>query len=160
MLSPLFSSIVHTLATPFAIFDLHFCPESYSSQDLFGVATSTGSLALYSLRAVKAAQNPAARSDPQLKHERTCQFLPGDSLVTSFSWHPTVKGVFGMTLSSGEVKLCKFDMEEDNRPSNLDLQNSNNITTILSHSLEAWTLAFAQDGLGIYTGGDDSTLRY
>jgi diphthine methyl ester acylhydrolase len=155
-----FSSIAQTLASPFAIFDLHFCPGSYSFQNLFGVATSTGSLALYSIIAANNAQEISGNISHQLKHERTLQFITEDSLVTSFSWHPTMNGIFGMTLSSGEVKLCRFDMREDTRLGKIDLQNTSNITTVLSHNLEAWTLAFAQDGHGIYTGGDDSTLRY
>lgn len=66
--------------------------------------------------------------------------------MTAFSWHPTHPAV-GMSLSSGEICLG-------------DLSDKAASATLITHDLEAWTLAFTPDGLGLYSGGDDSTLRY
>ncbi|KAF2681663.1 hypothetical protein K458DRAFT_391616 [Lentithecium fluviatile CBS 122367] len=143
--------IVQTLSTPSAILDIHFGPPNIQSH-YFGVATSTGSFSIYRLkdqRDKRTAVEPTKH--PKIEHFKTTQFFPEDVLVTAFSWHPKGWSV-GMTLSSGQVCLGHIDLDNG-----IDSTSS---TGVVCHDLEAWTIAFSADGSGIYSGGDDSALRY
>ncbi|KAF2873834.1 WD40-repeat-containing domain protein [Massariosphaeria phaeospora] len=142
------SKIIHTLSTPSAILDIHFTPKA-PPNSVFGVATSTGAIGIYDLKQFVKLENSDA--PPEVTHLRTVQFFPEDTLVTAFSWHP--KGTLvGMTLSTGQVCLGDIDL---NNP--LDSAPCWDMTP---HELEAWTLAFSPDGTGLYSGGDDSVLRF
>ncbi|KAJ4359368.1 hypothetical protein N0V95_002198 [Ascochyta clinopodiicola] len=132
--------IVQTLATPSAILDVHFLPQE-GADSIFGVATSTGSIGIYQL------DQESANDVPEIQLLQTIQYFPENELITAFSWHPEQSAV-GMTLSTGKVCLGKVDLEN---PSHMDVG---------LHELEAWTLAFLPDGTGIYSGGDDSALKY
>ncbi|OCL05465.1 hypothetical protein AOQ84DRAFT_298893 [Glonium stellatum] len=144
-------AIIQTLATPFAILDVHFCPLTYGKPSLLGVASSTGSVALYELKKpAPESWSSSGKSSAYLSHFRTIQYFKYDVLVTAFMWHPIFTDTIGLTLSSGEVVLCSVGDDE----------RSQDIMTLYSHDLEAWTLAFQRDGLGLLSGGDDSTLRF
>ncbi|KAF1828382.1 hypothetical protein BDW02DRAFT_603464 [Decorospora gaudefroyi] len=133
--------IVQTLATPSAILDIHFLTHVTSSN--FGVATSTGAFAIYELQ--------SWQREPHMGHIKTIQYFPKDTLITAFSWHPE-SFMVGLTLSSGKVYLGVIDSDDDNdAPTSME---------VVSHDLEAWTLAFLPDGSGLLSGGDDSTLRF
>ncbi|KAH6642186.1 hypothetical protein C7974DRAFT_96926 [Boeremia exigua] len=132
--------IVQTIATASAILDVHFLPQE-GADSIFGVATSTGSIGIYQL------DQESANDIPEIVLLQTLQYFPENELITAFSWHPEQSAV-GMTLSTGKVCLGKVDLEN---PSHLDVG---------LHELEAWTLAFLPDGTGIYSGGDDSALKY
>jgi diphthamide biosynthesis protein 7 len=110
------------------------------------VATSTGSIDTYQL--VDAYDEAAVEPGvvPRISHVKTHQYFPEDVLVTVFSWHPTSPAV-GMSLSSGEISLASTTGGTLN-------------ATVFTHDLEAWTLAFLPDGMGLYSGGDDSVLAY
>jgi diphthamide biosynthesis protein 7 len=97
--------------------------------------------------------------------------LPGsqrDSLVLSFQWHPTSNTTIGITLSTGEVMLLRFDgllsAAELNTKKNGMVQKTSSITgvitSIVKHELEAWTLAFTPSGKSLISGGDDCALRF
>ena len=137
------SNIIQTIPTPSAILDIHFAPPN-GQAGIFGVATSTGSIDMYQLD-VKHGQKP------EITHLRTLQFCPESVLVTAFSWHPR-GDVVGMTLSDGHVRLGKVVLQ--------DAEHKTTSGDVVTHDLEAWTLAFLPDGLGILSGGDDSTLRF
>jgi len=111
------------------------------------VATSTGSIDLYQLQ-----HESQSFLHPVIKPIRSLQYFPKDVLVTAFSWHPDGRTV-GMSLSSGTVCLSSIDPFSQNDPkdSHVDL---------MVHEQEAWTLAFTPDGCGVFSGGDDSTLRF
>jgi diphthamide biosynthesis protein 7 len=122
--------------------DVHFFDRS--SDSLFGVATSTGSIGLYNLKT-------PAEGVPRLVYKTTVQCFPEDVLVTAFSWHPGGR-TLGMTLSSGKVVLGHIGEDiSDAGPRHVES---------LTHDLEAWTLAFLPDGSGIFSGGDDCALRF
>ena len=145
------STIIQTLATPFAVLDVHFCPIAYRKPFLLGVASSTGSVALYELKKpAPDSYSSSGDSSVYFLHLRTIQYFEHDVLVTAFSWHPTIVDTVGLTLSSGEVALCSTIGGED----------SQDTVTLYSHDLEAWTLAFQREGIGLLSGGDDSTLRF
>jgi diphthamide biosynthesis protein 7 len=132
---------LQNLSTPSAILDIHFLTHVPSSN--FGVATSTGSFAIYELESWE-------KRHPKILHIKTIQYFPENVLVTAFSWHPESYMV-GMTLSDGRVCLGIIDSEsEDDEPQSME---------IAKHDLEAWTLAFLPDGSSVMSGGDDSALK-
>jgi hypothetical protein len=96
------SDIIQTLPTPSAILDIHFLIHVPSSN--FGVATSTGSFAMYELE--------SWQRNPKIAHLNTIQYFPEDILITAFSWHPE-SFMVGMTLSNGQVHLGIVDPEDD-----------------------------------------------
>ncbi|KAF2276387.1 uncharacterized protein EI97DRAFT_376834 [Westerdykella ornata] len=141
-------AVLQTLPTPSAILDIHFAP-SYQPPSVFGVATSTGSIGLYQFTGSQnhdPSMSSSSDAEPSISHLRTCQYFPEDVLVTAFAWHPSRPAV-AMSLSSGEISLGGISGETTN-------------ATLCTHDLEAWTIAFTPDGLGLYSGGDDSTLRF
>ena len=145
------STIIQTLAIPFAILNVHFCPITYRKPFLLGVALSIGSVALYKLNKPAPSLYSSLEESPvYLLHLRTIQYFEHNVLVTAFAWHPTIISTVGLTLSSGEVALRSTTSGED----------SQDIVTLYSHDLEAWTLAFQREGIGLLSGGDDSTLRF
>lgn len=139
----LFREIIGTLSTSSAVLDVHFIP-SEDLGSIFGVATSTGSIGIYEV-----VQSHGQL--PMIEHVKTIQYFPENVLITAFSWHPETPAV-GMTLSTGKVCLGIVDLgEESGSPSHIDIG---------SHDLEAWTLAFLPNGSGLYSGGDDSALKF
>lgn len=88
-----------------------------------------------------------------------------DILFTAFAWHPTIPGLLAVTTSTGAVHLAHLSGTYDT------LHAAENVT--ITHSLEAWCVAFSPSlpltnndsevGPGsftLYSGGDDSILRY
>jgi diphthamide biosynthesis protein 7 len=137
------SDILQNLSTPSAILDVHFLSHVPSSN--FGVATSTGSFSIYELVDYE-------KRTPKIVHIKTIQYFAENILVTAFQWHPESYMV-GMTCSDGSISLGVIDQDESEdggRGMTLDLAK---------HDLEAWTLAFALDGSGVLSGGDDSALK-
>jgi diphthamide biosynthesis protein 7 len=133
---------LQNLSTPSAILDIHFLTHVPSSN--FGVATSTGAFAIYELE--------SWTRNPKIVHIKTIQYFPEDVLITAFTWHPESYMV-GMTLSDGRVCLGVIDVEDEGKseaPGHVDL---------VTHELEAWTLAFMPDGKGLMSGGDDSAIK-
>jgi diphthamide biosynthesis protein 7 len=111
----------------------------------FGVATSTGSIAIYELLHWE-------KHTPIITHIKTIQYFPETLLITAFSWHPESYMV-GMTLSDGRVCLGIIDSDDDAG------KDEDKYMEVGKHDLEAWTLAFLPDGAGILSGGDDSALK-
>lgn len=145
------SHIAQTFSTPSAILDLHF-GTLHCRKNLFGVATSTGSIGIYQLKDERDSHMYREPSmHPRMEHIKTVEYFPDDVLITAFSWHPTDLSV-GMTLSTGQVCLGKIDLRED-----VSCASS---VELAAHDLEAWTLAFLPDGSGAYSGGDDSALQF
>jgi diphthamide biosynthesis protein 7 len=134
------SNIIQNLSTPSAILDIHFL--THIPSPTFGVATSTGSIALYELLYWE-------KNAPIISHIKTIQYFPQNVLVTSFQWHPESYMV-GMTLSDGRVCLGIIEGEGEDEDKAMQ---------IAKHELEAWILAFLPDGSGILSGGDDSALK-
>lgn len=111
--------------------------------NVLGAATSTGSIETYTLS--------DQSGTPRIEHVRTIQYFSEDVLITAFAWHPESWSV-AMTLTTGQVYLGNLDLSEASEtPQSVELA---------THDLEAWTLAFIPDGSGIYSGGDDSALRF
>lgn len=143
------------VSQPSAILDLHFCPLE-GLENILAVVSSTGSLAIFEL-------DPSEDESSPLKHIATSSptDIPEGVLFLSVAWHPSDAKHLAVTLSTGEVRLLRLNEDwkiEGDRDE-----------SVLSHSLEAWTVAFslqmvecngAASELTIYSGGDDSALRY
>jgi diphthamide biosynthesis protein 7 len=139
--------LLQTLPTPSAILDIHFVSGMPSA--VFAVATSTGSISIYQLMIPPTGDVP----NPIIVHVQTIQYGPENVLVTAFSWHPD--GIeFGMTLSDGKVRLGRMLRNTPRGAGSLLSKD------VMTHDLEAWTVAFLSDGSGILSGGDDCALRF
>jgi len=136
--------IVQTVSTPSAILDLHFHTGSSHQTQMFGAATSTGSIGFYHL-------TRSPEDGIKIVHNVTVQYFAEDILITAFQWHPIIDSI-GMTLTTGEVCLVPF------KP--IDAPDIASSGSVVTHDLEAWTLAFSSTGMGMYSGGDDSALKY
>lgn len=147
---------IQTVSHPSAILDLHFCPLP-GKQDILAVASSTGTLSIFQL-------DPIADTEEPLKHLATSRIsdVPEGVLFLSGVWSPVDTASLAITTSTGEVRVVRLDdlwriIEDD-------------AEAVITHSLEAWTVAFSPreekkgpaDGSAfvIYSGGDDSALRY
>ena len=141
------------IRTNFAILDLHFSSNKIA-QDVLAVATSTGSIVIY--RACKPHETPF------LEHVRSLQLFPTSVLVLSLAWHTTDFHKLGVTLSNGEIVLIdRLDFSKSQSSIAPGSDNNSPTCKILNvHDLEAWTLAFTFNGYGVFSGGDDGTLRY
>ncbi|KAH3977492.1 hypothetical protein HBI56_048240 [Parastagonospora nodorum] len=137
--------ILENFPTPSAILDIHFLSHVPSSN--FGVATSTGSFAIYELADYE-------KRTPKIVHIKTIQYFPENVLITAFAWHPESYMV-GMTVSDGRVCLGIIDESEEEQGESV----GGNVMELAKHDLEAWTLSFALDGTSILSGGDDSALK-
>lgn len=116
------------------------------------MATSTGSFSIYQLKDKREVQlDEQPTEHVSIEHIRTIQYFSEDVLVTAFSWHPKGWSI-GMTLSSGQICLGHIDFSSD--------VESISTVDVAKHELEAWTLAFSNDGSSMYSGGDDSALQY
>lgn len=123
------------------------------------VVSSTGTIAIFKLDPVK---NPVA----PLEHVVTnrCEDLAEDVLFLQCSWNLGARKMIGVTTSTGLVRLLHLgDDWQIKGSSNLPIQNS----------LEAWCVALSPEvndlngdenengvGFSVYSGGDDSILRY
>lgn len=85
----------------------------------------------------------------------TCrtQICDASTLVLSLAWHLSRPHTIGVTLSDGSVCVC-----ESSVGSLWSQQSVISLATVQRHSLEAWTLAFA-DGMKVFSGGDDLVLQ-
>lgn len=77
------------------------------------------------------------------------------NLLLDVVWHPTQSNTLGITLSEGDVVLCRIDGESASWTDN----TSFTLQTITQHELEPWTLAFSLDGKCVLSGGDDAILQ-
>ena len=140
---------------PAALLDLRFHSAS-GKKDILAAVSSTGTLAIFRL-------DPKPDSGSVLQHLRTsrCDDLEADVLFLQCQWGPSILGTsIAVTTSTGLVRLLFLD-EEWAIKDHTDLD--------ISNSLEAWSIAFAplsssaateQNQVSVYSGGDDSVLRY
>ncbi|KAK2034366.1 hypothetical protein LX32DRAFT_679218 [Colletotrichum zoysiae] len=142
---------VQTVSHPSAILDLHFCPHP-SRQDIMAVVSSTGTLSIFRL-------NPDADTSDPLKHLATSRIseVPEGILFLSGVWNTNDASSIAITTSAGEVRVVKLD----NSWRIID-NHDDDSGPVITHSLEAWTVAFSitEDPFVVYSGGDDSELRY
>lgn len=153
-----------------AVLDLHFHPQRPTS---FAVCTSTSQIVFFTLKGLGHGQE-AESIQPTLHRTGWIQTHDDPTvLATSFAWNPTwhMAGSgshisFAVTFSSGETKVVVVHYSEISELSGVHHAVSNCIQASIQppHSLEAWTVAFADfpsdapDEKLLLTGGDDSIL--
>jgi diphthamide biosynthesis protein 7 len=144
---------ISTTPTPYAILDIHFSPHDPT---LLAIATSTGLIELYNLSLNITLSNSTSKiktsTEASLTYLSTHKPLGLETtptLILSLSWHPALPSKLAITVSTGQVYL--IDTEEAKDGSKKEL---------LVHDLEAWTVAFARQGDGLFSGGDDAALRF
>ncbi|KAH8645638.1 hypothetical protein BX600DRAFT_477734 [Xylariales sp. PMI_506] len=150
---------IQTLLQPSAILDLHFHPQK-SKQNVLAVVSSTGTLAFVKLS--PSLENPTTYHLSELACHRPLGDDEG-TLILSCCWHPNIPDLIAVTTSTFEVHVLRVDDAW-----NISETGSN---PILTHTLEAWTVAFSsvpplnssvgQNGGNLFTifsGGDDSKL--
>lgn len=127
-----------------SVLDLQWSPHQShrTNGHLLAVATSTGSIMFYSLR--------YTFSRPVLEHVESKQVCDEGVLVLFLAMHPTRTDTLGMTLSNGNV--CTMSTDAEGFPC-----TGRELSTVFTHSLEAWVLAF--HGNTVYSGGDDAVLQ-
>ncbi|KAK0610470.1 hypothetical protein B0T17DRAFT_620946 [Bombardia bombarda] len=160
---------IQTKPQPSALLDLHFNPHA-CKHDICGVVSSTGTLAMFKL-------DPSG--EQPLKHLKTMDMatmskdadgaIDTDTLFTSFCWHPTRADMVAITTSAGHVYLVDLGVSEGSWVLYPE--------PIITHTLEAWTVSISpflgtttgqpyeglqknESSFGVYSGGDDSALRY
>ncbi|KAI1145877.1 hypothetical protein F4825DRAFT_442508 [Nemania diffusa] len=154
-------SHVQTLSYPSALLDLHFHPRQ-DKHEVLATVSSTGTLSFFRLSPHQLPSAPLVKlaTHRPLGDEESVLFL-------SCAWHPSLAHFLAITTSDYQVHILRVDDSWGAR------QTSS--VPIITHTLEAWTVAFSpfiatsQDmtdeivpkgshGLTIYSGGDDSKL--
>ncbi|KAL8289872.1 hypothetical protein RB600_005048 [Gaeumannomyces tritici] len=135
-----------------AIWDLEFQPHA-GRRDVFAAGTSAGTVLVYR---VAAADSPTA----PLKQLLTIGPISADDevMITKCCWHPTVLGLLAFSTLAGDVHLARLRETDDGGFAVAAMTR----TALLTHTEPAWTVAFgpATPALVVYSGGDDSALRY
>jgi len=144
----------------YAILDFHF---SRLLENIFCTANSNGSLTFGMCK--HSSEAPKIKTLRSLKLQKPWT----SSLVLSLQWHPVQEDLIGATLSTGEVLLMKIDVTKlhiEETAENLECDYSPldedfllSCTSVMTHDLEAWTIAFTPSGNRLLSGGDDSFLR-
>ncbi|KAK3384785.1 hypothetical protein B0H63DRAFT_542766, partial [Podospora didyma] len=159
---------VQSESQPSAILDVRFNPNT-GHHDICAAVSSTGTLALFRL-------SPDGEGRP-LKHVKTMDIstmasdmdgsAPTEEVIfTSFGWHPSRTDLIAITAATGHVHLVHLGM--------LDANWTLFSYPVITHTLEAWCVVISpcrspsdtQDDAGndepftIFSGGDDSALRY
>lgn len=163
---------IQTIPQPSAVFDLHFQPPHQGrAADVCAAVSSTGTISLFRLTpppppgvTATTTTTPETEVLTQLSVLRIPN-LGDDTLFTFFAWHPTIAGLMAITTAVGSVALVQIYKDYQG----LDVWHE----ALMEHDgLEAWCVAFSQtpsqSGLGqsasppstIFSGGDDSKLRY
>lgn len=136
---------LQTLPLDSAVLDIEWSPhDSTSGNPLLCVATSTGSLEFFTLD-----------TKHELKAVSSFRVSDSTTLVLDLVWHPHLHDTIGITLSTGEVALCRSTAATEPWEPSARLA----VTAISTHSLEPWTLAFTADGTRALSGGDDAVLQ-
>ncbi|KAI7162517.1 WD40 repeat-like protein [Hortaea werneckii] len=144
--------VIHIATEPtpdYSILDIQWTPHHAASGPVLAVAASTGLLVFYRFAKSREAQHLI-----HISSERICE---PETLVLSLAWHPKDAKVIGLTLSDGRAVVCRA-RQGDLWAGDQGIE----ITTVFSHSLEAWWLAFSPSysgALDLYSGGDDQLLQ-
>lgn len=133
----------------YSVLDIEWAPYRRPCGDLLAVATSTGSLAFYQLC--------PQGNRTQLAFKAQKQICDQSVLILDLVWHPRQWDIIGVTLSDGRVCIC-----QSNEGDPWSQATVLSLHTIITHSLEAWTLAFSSSStspIEIISGGDDLLLQ-
>lgn len=151
---------MQTVLQPSAILDLHFHP---SIPQFCGAVSSTGTIIVFDFV-------PEPSENEPIKNTQILR-LPNireDVLFLSFCWHPNQPDMLALTASTGSVFLVKLEQ--------IDEDWSASSYLVMTHSVEAWTVALAPAVKAVlhdatsprarslstscFSGGDDSVLKH
>ncbi|KAI1130166.1 hypothetical protein F5Y10DRAFT_276290 [Nemania abortiva] len=154
-------SHVQTLSYPSALLDLHFNPHQ-DKNEVLATVSSTGMLSFFRLSPRQLLSAPLVKiaSHRPLGDEEGVLFL-------SCAWHPSLAHLLAISTSDYQVHILRIDDSWG--------AHQTSPSPIITHTLEAWTVAFSPflgnsqdftDGtmsegsreIAIYSGGDDSKL--
>ncbi|KAI1751103.1 hypothetical protein F4782DRAFT_204060 [Xylaria castorea] len=154
-------SCVQSLSYPSALLDLKFHPLQ-DKHEVLATVSSTGTLSFFQLSPNRSSSAPLVElaTHKPLGDDETVLFL-------SCAWHPSLPYLLAITTSNFQVHILRVDESWS--------VHQTSSSPIMTHTLEAWTVAFSplladyQDsandivpvnsyGLVIYSGGDDSKL--
>ncbi|KAI3319946.1 WD40-repeat-containing domain protein [Xylariaceae sp. AK1471] len=152
---------VQTVSHPSALLDLHFHPHQ-NKHEVLAAVSSTGTLSFFRL-------SPRRMPSAPLVELATHKPLGDDEslLFLSCAWHPSLPDLLAITTSDYQVHILRVD--------NSWSAHQTSSTSVIMHTLEAWTVAFSpfptgsqvvtndlvretSHGFMIYSGGDDSKL--
>ncbi|KAI5854086.1 hypothetical protein GGS23DRAFT_608320 [Durotheca rogersii] len=152
---------IRTVSYPSAILDLHFHPR-WAGGKVAAVVSSTGTLSFFHL-------SVSGEYSATLDEIATHRPLGDDEgvLILSCCWHPSIPELLAITTSNCQVHILRVD-------EHWDIHQTHD-TPLMTHSLEAWTVAFSSFVEGhasksagegeeepqlftIFSGGDDSKL--
>ncbi|KAI3339353.1 WD40-repeat-containing domain protein [Ustulina deusta] len=154
-------SHVQTLPYPSALLDLHFHPRQ-DKNDVLATVSSAGTLSFFQLSPRQWASSPLVKL--------TTHKPLGDGenvLFLSCAWHPSLPYLLAITTSDYQVHILRVDDSWS--------AHQTSSSPIITHTLEAWTVAFSPSlansedatndielgrsrGFAVYSGGDDSEL--
>ena len=149
-------SCLQTIATPFAILDLHFCSVQKTT---LAVATSEGSVHIYRLDLEKWGNKVT------LIKESVVQLFEPSILVLSLACYPSFDSSLGgspslIAVSASDGQVLIFDYMRY-----ITADRAKILGRSQAHSLEAWTVVWASSSrvtddkfAPLYSGGDDSAL--
>lgn len=154
---------MQTLPHPSALLDLHFHPRQ-GKHEVLATVSSTGTLSFFRLSPRRLPSAPLV----ELAHHKPLG-TDGSVLFLSCAWHPNLAHILAITTSDYQVHILRVD----------DSWNAHRTSSssIITHTLEAWTVAFSpfladlkdttdaiartgSHGFTIYSGGDDSKLLH
>lgn len=97
-------------------------------------------------------------ASPSLVESDNWILVAEDTLALSLAWHPTRASCLGVTTSDGAVYLCESESSSDSQI--WEPGSTTDVQEVHRHDLEAWTMAWLGDEVGLLSGGDDAVLRY
>ncbi len=155
-----YSRCLETVVQPSAVLDLRF-QQAKGKQSVFAVVSSTATLSIFQFQ-------PTQPQGTLVQVIRVVRIdnVGDDVLFLSCAWHPNIPDLIAVSTSLGAVYV--MDLRQTQGPC-----LSVSVTPVLTHELEAWTVAFSpftrmseasEDNSGtiitLYSGGDDSSLLY
>lgn len=159
-ISRLNRSCLQTIVTAFAILDLHFSKDDYTTIEndytTLAVATSEGSVCIYRL---------SFPNEASLAMESVVKLFDPSILALSLAWYPKFEAPVGerssvIAVSASDGQIVIFDSLRQTEDDKAHI-----LRRLQGHSLEAWAVAWSDKESEVesklallYSGGDDSML--
>lgn len=178
---------IQTIPQPSAVFDLHFAPQP-DRGDICAAVSSTGTISLFRLSPGEPSPSTTVAEavvlQPLSPGGLRVQNSDESTLITYFSWHPTVPGLMAMTTAAGKVIFVQIDegYQKAIALGSPAIEHGTEIRRgyqgvggsekpIIEEPMEAWCVAFSDMWdesvesskslllSTVFSGGDDSALR-
>jgi diphthine methyl ester acylhydrolase len=139
--------LLDTFVCPSGILDIRFNNPKCQEVEKFAVATSSGSISLFTLKG-----NLVDDMMGEIVHLNTFQVFPESIVVTSLAWHSSSNGPIAVSTSDGKVSILNFceDYAVLHQHAVINVHGNN----------EAWTVAFSMDMDHLHAGTHDKYGTY